>query len=286
MGTKFGGQRQPAACFRAFRRARFHAGHDGHDSEPRTERSNGRHRRGEERERRFAWDCYRRFIQMYGDVVMGVQKRPDEDHEPFETVIDDLKTSDHGNHRLPGHPAQHRRSPGTGYALQEACSRSAPARFPHDPWDQLWGAIGAVFGSWMNDRAIVYRRKYNIPARMGHGRQRSGHGLWQHWERLRLRRRLHARSGHRREGVLRRISDQRPGRRRRGRRSHAGAGRQLKKEMPKAYQRTGRSASTLEKHFKDVQDFEFTIQEGKLFMLQTRNGKRTGAGRVRSPWTW
>ena len=111
---------------------------------------------------RFAWDCYRRFVQMYGDVVLGVQKRPDEDHEPFETVIHELK-----------HERYHEDIEDTKLSvddLKELVARfkklvagRAGKRFPDSPWDQLFGAVGAVFGSWMNDRAIVYRRKYNIP---------------------------------------------------------------------------------------------------------------------------
>src|SRR5215475_8877622 len=115
---------------------------------------------------RFAWDCYRRFIQMYGDVVMGVQKRPSEDHEPFEVVIHELK-----------HERYHQDIEDTRLTvedLKELVARfkklikeRAGAEFPQDPWKQLWGAVGAVFGSWMNDRAIVYRRKYNIPSEWG-----------------------------------------------------------------------------------------------------------------------
>src|SRR5918993_5132546 len=111
---------------------------------------------------RFAWDCYRRFVQMYGDVVLGVQKRPDEDHEPFETVIEKLK-----------HERYHQDVEDTKLTVEDLkelvkrfkalVKERAGKQFPDSPWDQLLGAIGAVFGSWMNDRAIVYRRKYNIP---------------------------------------------------------------------------------------------------------------------------
>ncbi|HYL86368.1 MAG TPA: PEP/pyruvate-binding domain-containing protein, partial [Candidatus Angelobacter sp.] len=115
---------------------------------------------------RLAWDCYRRFIQMYGDVVMNVQKRANEDHEPFEVVIHGLK-----------HERYHADVDDTQLAvndLQELVGRfkklikeRTSAEFPQDPWKQLWGAVGAVFGSWMNDRAVVYRRKYNIPSEWG-----------------------------------------------------------------------------------------------------------------------
>ena len=115
---------------------------------------------------RFAWDCYRRFVQMYCDVVLGVQKRPDEDHEPFETVIEDLK-----------HERYHQDIEDTKLTVDDLkelvvrfkalVKERAGKQFPSSPWDQLLGAVGAVFGSWMNDRAIVYRRKYNIPTEWG-----------------------------------------------------------------------------------------------------------------------
>src|SRR5215468_893375 len=115
---------------------------------------------------RFAWDCYRRFVQMYGDVVMGVQKRPGEDNEPFEVVIHALKHERY--HEDIDDPKL------TVGDLKELVGRfkkliheRTGKEFPQDPWKQLWGAVGAVFGSWMNDRAIVYRRKYNIPSEWG-----------------------------------------------------------------------------------------------------------------------
>ena len=115
---------------------------------------------------RFAWDCYRRFIQMYGDVVLGVQKREGEDHEPFETVIHQYK------HEV--YHADIEDSKLTAADQQELVKRfkalvkeRSGHSFPSSPWEQLMGAVGAVFGSWMNDRAVVYRRKYNIPSEWG-----------------------------------------------------------------------------------------------------------------------
>ncbi len=115
---------------------------------------------------RFAWDCYRRFVQMYGDVVLGVQKGPGEDHEPFEVVIEKLK-----------HDRYHQDIEDTKLTVEDLkelvvrfkalVKERAGKNFPASPWDQLMGAVGAVFGSWMNDRAIVYRRKYNIPTEWG-----------------------------------------------------------------------------------------------------------------------
>ncbi len=170
---------------------------------------------------RFAWDSYRRFLQMYGDVVMGVQKRPGEDHEPFESVIEHLKDERYGNHNFPDVQLTVDDLKELVQRFKELIKERTGKSFPQDPRKQLWGSIGAVFGSWNNDRAIVYRRKYGIPARLGHGRQRADDGLRQHGRHERDRRCFHARSGERRESFLRRISDQRPGRRRRRRRAHA-----------------------------------------------------------------
>jgi pyruvate, orthophosphate dikinase len=229
---------------------------------------------------RFAWDCYRRFIQMYGDVVMGVQKRPDEDHEPFEVVIHDLKheryNEDIDDPKL------------TIDDLKELVVRfKALVRertrkdFPADPWKQLDGAIGAVFSSWMNDRAIVYRRKYNIPSEwgtavnvqamvFGNTGEQSGSGVAftrdpATGEKVFYGEFLINAQG---EDVVAGVRTPEP----------VAA---LKNHLPKPFAELEKVRATLEKHFKDVQDFEFTIQDGKLFMLQTRNGKRTGVAAVR-----
>jgi pyruvate,orthophosphate dikinase len=223
---------------------------------------------------RFAWDCYRRFVQMYGDVVLGVQKRPGEDHEPFELVIEKLK-----------HDRYHQDIEDTKLTpddLKELVVRfkklvkdRAGKEFPASPWDQLMGAVGAVFGSWMNDRAIVYRRKYNIPSEWGtavnvqamvYGNtgDQSGSGVAFtrnpangvkefYGEFL-----INAQG----EDVVAGVRTPEPVA-------------QLNKHLPKAYGELERIRQTLEKHFKDVQDFEFTIEDGTVYMLQTRNGKRT-----------
>ena len=159
---------------------------------------------------RFAWDCYRRFIQMYGDVVLGVQKTQNEDHEPFETVIETLK-----------HERHHQGIEDTKLSvedLQELVKRfkalvkeRAGKEFPSSPWDQLMGAVGAVFGSWMNDRAIVYRRKYNIPTEWGTAVNVQAMVYGNTGDNSGLGRRVHAQPGQRHEGVLRRVPDQRAG---------------------------------------------------------------------------
>jgi pyruvate,orthophosphate dikinase len=223
---------------------------------------------------RFAWDCYRRFIQMYGDVVLGVQKRPHEDHEPFEEVIHEFK-----------HEKYHKDIEDTDLTaedLQELVARfkklvkeRTGKNFPDDAWKQLEGAVGAVFGSWMNDRAVVYRRKYHIPAEwgtavnvqamvFGNTGENSGSGVAftrnpANGEKEFYGEFLMNAQG---EDVVAGVRTPQPVI-------------ELKKVLPAAYKELDRIRFDLEKHFKDVQDFEFTIQEGKVFMLQTRNGKRT-----------
>src|SRR3989475_5904220 len=119
------------------------------------------------RNERFAWDCYRRFIQMYGDVVLGVQKLPGEDHEPFETVIGELKNERHGNVDIEDTKLDTEDLKELVRRFKALVKERTGREFPNNPWDQLDGAIGAAFGSWMNDRAIVYRRKYNIASEWG-----------------------------------------------------------------------------------------------------------------------
>ena len=229
---------------------------------------------------RFAWDCYRRFIQMYGDVVLGVQKREGEDHEPFETVIEDYK-HEHYHKDLIDSDLNAADNEELVKRFKALVKERTGKVFPTDPWQQLMGAAGAVFGSWMNDRAIVYRRKYNIPAEWGtavnvqamvYGNtgETSGSGVAFtrnpanganefYGEFL-----INAQG----EDVVAGVRTPEPVL-------------ELKKQMPKSYAELLKVRATLEKHFKDVQDVEFTIQEGKLFMLQTRNGKRTAAAALK-----
>jgi pyruvate,orthophosphate dikinase len=223
---------------------------------------------------RFAWDCYRRFVQMYGDVVLGVQKRPSEDHEPFEVVIETLK-----------HERYHQDIEDTKLTvedLQELVNRfkalvkeRAGKNFPSSPWDQLMGAVGAVFGSWMNDRAIVYRRKYNIPTEWGtavnvqamvYGNtgDQSGSGVAFTRNPANGNKEFYGEFliNAQGEDVVAGVRTPEPVA-------------ELKKHLPKAYHELERIRQNLERHFKDVQDFEFTIEDGVVYMLQTRNGKRT-----------
>src|SRR5580693_2534929 len=229
---------------------------------------------------RFAWDCYRRFIQMYGDVVLGVQKKEGEDHEPFETVIEHFKHSKyHNNIEDSKLTADDQRELVTRF--KALVKERTGHVFPNDPWDQLRGAAGAVFGSWMNDRAIVYRRKYNIPSEWGtavnvqamvYGNtgDKSGSGVAftrdpATGEKVFYGEFLINAQG---EDVVAGVRTPEPVA-------------QLKNYLPKAFHELEKIRQTLEKHFKDMQDFEFTIQDGKVFMLQTRNGKRTGLAAVR-----
>ena len=230
---------------------------------------------------RFAWDSYRRFIQMYGDVVMGVQKLPSEDEEPFEIVIEKVKKKLLGN----AHADDTDLSTDDLKVLVDEFKKLVKKRtgkaFPNNPWEQLRGSVGAVFSSWMNDRAIVYRRKYNIPADwgtavnvqsmvFGNTGASSGSGVaftrdpatgenvfWGEFM-------MNAQG----EDVVAGVRTPDPVVK-------------LKKVLPSAHKELLRICKVLEKHFRDVQDFEFTIEEEKVYMLQTRNGKRTGLAAVR-----
>jgi pyruvate,orthophosphate dikinase len=230
---------------------------------------------------RFAWDCYRRFIQMYGDVVLGVQKLAGEDHDPFETVIAGLKKD-----RLGSADAEDTRL--STQDLRDLVKRfrilirqRTGEDFPQDVREQLWGAIGAVFASWKNDRAIVYRRKYNIPSEWGTA--------------VNVQAMVYGNTGDKSGSGVAFTRDPASGAKKfygeflinaQGEDVVAGVRTpepvdQLWRRMPEAFERLDEIRGTLERHFKDVQDFEFTIQNGKVFMLQTRSGKRTGLAALR-----
>ncbi len=230
---------------------------------------------------RFAWDCYRRFVQMYGDVVMGVQAKAGEDIDPFEAVIEGLKKE-----RFDDSHADDSKLNADDYKelvvrMKKMVKERSGQNFPANPWDQLQGAVGAVFGSWMNDRAIVYRRKYGIPAEwgtavnvqamvFGNTGKSSGSGVAftrdpATGEKVFYGEFLMDAQG---EDVVAGVRTPDPVAK-------------LAKKQPKSLKELERIRKVLESHFKDMQDFEFTIQEEKLFMLQTRNGKRTGVAAVR-----
>ncbi len=230
---------------------------------------------------RFAWDCYRRFVQMYGDVVLGVQKLPEEDHEPFETVITDLKRERYNDEDILDTKLSTDDLKELVDRFKALVKERTGKGFPANPWDQLKGAVSAVFGSWMNDRAMVYRQKYNIPAEwgtavnvqamvFGNTGPDSGSGVAftrdpATGEKVFYGEFLMNAQG---EDVVAGVRTPDPVK-------------ELIKVQPKAYAELERIRLRLEKHFTDMQDFEFTIQDGVVYMLQTRNGKRTGIAAVR-----
>ena len=230
---------------------------------------------------KFAWDSYRRFLQMYGDVVMGVQKRPEEHHEPFESVIEQLKDERYGNHQFPDTQLSTDDFKELVLRFKALIRERTGKDFPQTPSDQVWGAIGAVFGSWNNDRAIVYRRKYGIPHDwgtavnvqtmvFGNMGETSATGVAftrdpATGEKVFYGEYLVNAQG---EDVVAGVRTPNPVS-------------QLGKEMPESYQQLLKVRDLLEKHFRDMQDLEFTIEDNRLYILQTRNGKRTGLAAIK-----
>jgi len=233
---------------------------------------------------RFAYDCYRRFIQMYGDVVMGVQTLPGEHHEPFEAVISELKQQ-----VFPKRPLNEIADTDLdASSLKELIVRfkklvreRTGRDFPSDPHEQLRGAICAVFGSWMNERAIVYRQKYNIPTEWGTA--------------VNVQAMVFGNTGTESCSGVAFTRDPATGEKvfygeylinAQGEDVVAGVRTPdpvatLQEKMPQAHRELEDVRAALERHFHEMQDFEFTVENGKLFMLQTRNGKRTGVAAVR-----
>jgi pyruvate,orthophosphate dikinase len=229
---------------------------------------------------RFAWDCYRRFVQMYGDVVMGVQKRHENEHEPFDAVMDGLK-HEVGVQEDTQLGEEHLRELVKRFKalIRERTGKA----FPSDPMDQLMGAVGAVFGSWMNERAVIYRAKYRIPQEwgtavnvqamvFGNMGDDSGTGVAftrdpATGENVFYGEYLINAQG---EDVVA------------GTRTPLPVAQMAKdRTMAPIHKQLEKVRATLERKFGDVQDFEFTIERRKLWMLQTRNGKRTALAYVR-----
>ena len=230
---------------------------------------------------RFAWDSYRRFIQMYGSVVLGV------DHHRFEELIEHAKL-DADVIEDTALTEAHWRQVVEGY--KDLVHQETGKPFPQEPHEQLWGAIGAVFGSWMNPRAITYRRLHDIPAAWGTAVNvqamvfgnmgddcatgvcftrdpSTGENMF-YGEYL-----VNAQG----EDVVAGIRTPQP-----LSSSVAKSGEiPLEQAMPEAYRELTEVREKLEKHYKDMQDIEFTVQQKKLYMLQTRNGKRTAAASLR-----
>ncbi len=228
---------------------------------------------------RFAWDSYRRFIQMYGDVVLGMKPEKKTDIDPFEELLEKKK-----------HVAKVENDSDLSVAqlkelvveFKAAVKAKTGKDFPTDPMEQVWGAAGAVFGSWMNDRAMVYRRTYGIPHEWGTA--------------VNVQAMVFGNLGNdcatgvalTRDGALGTpgycgdylINAQ-------GEDVVAGIRTPLRieetlaKDMPQAFKELDEIGKKLESHYKDVQDIEFTVERGKVYMLQTRNAKRTGFAAVR-----
>ena len=226
---------------------------------------------------KFAWDSYRRFLQMYGGVVMEVEAHAGEHHDPYEVILDKAK-------------AKAKVKDDTGLkekdlrevvaAFKALIKERSGKNFPEDPREQLKGAVSAVFNSWQNDRATVYRQKYGIPAAwgtavnvqamvFGNTGKTSGTGVAftrdpATGENVFYGEYLIDAQG---EDVVAGVRTPKPIAK-------------MAKDLPKSHKELLVIRKKLEKHFRDVQDVEFTIEEGKLWMLQTRNGKRTGFAAV------
>ncbi|MBC7148430.1 MAG: pyruvate, phosphate dikinase [Rhizobium sp.] len=227
---------------------------------------------------RFAWDSYRRFIQMYGDVVMGI------DHEVFEEILEDEKAR--FGHELDTDLSAVEWQHVTGL-YKEVIEESLGEPFPQDPHVQLWGAIGAVFASWMNPRAVTYRMLHAIPAEWGtavtvqamvFGNLGSSSATGVAFTRnpstgeksLYGEFLVNAQG----EDVVAGIRT--PQSITEAARIESGSDKpSLEKVMPEAFAEFGRICDRLESHYRDMQDLEFTIERGKLWMLQARSGKRT-----------
>ena len=227
---------------------------------------------------RFAWDSYRRLIQTYGDVVMGMKPESQEERDPFEVEIEKLKARRRLKYDFELNVDELKELVNT---FKRLVQRRAGTPFPSDPHKQLWGAIAAVLRSWDNDRAKVYRRLNNIPDDWGtavnvqamvFGNMGSDSGTGVAFTR-------DPATGHNRfygeflinaqgEDVVAGVRTPQPLE-------------ELRKAMPTVYTELYAIRNKLESHYRDIQDIEFTVSRGKLYILQTRTGKRTGFASVR-----
>ena len=250
---------------------------------------------------RFAYDSYRRFVQMYGDVVMGMKPVNKEDIDPFEAIIQKVKAQRGiklDNEMNVDELKQLVR------LFKEAIKQQTGNNFPDNPMEQLWGAICAVFDSWMNDRAILYRKMEGIPAEWGtavnvmamvFGNMGNTSATGVCFSRdaatgenifngeylvnaqgedvvagIRTPQQI-TKEGSRRWAALQGISEE----------ERVAKYPSMEEAMPEIYKELDMLQKKLEDHYKDMQDMEFTVQEGKLWFLQTRNGKRTGTAMVK-----
>jgi pyruvate, orthophosphate dikinase len=227
---------------------------------------------------RFVYDSYRRFVQMYGDVVLGLKPVDKDDIDPFEEIIE-AKKHKLGIRQDTDLTADDLKDLVASFKV--AIKEKTGNEFPEDPIKQMWGAIGAVFGSWMNDRAIAYRKMYDIPESwgtavnvqtmvFGNMGQDSGTGVAftrdaATGENIFYGEYLMNAEG---EDVVAGIRTPLPIT-------------QLRKDDPRAYAQLEKIRHILEKHYTDMMDIEFTIQQGTLYMLQCRVGKRTAFAAIR-----
>src|SRR5947208_185123 len=235
-------------------------------------------------DRRFAYDSYRRFITMYSDVVLGFE------HHHFEDILDTFKDSQ-------------------GYSLdtdlsaedwvdlvgryKDAVARETGREFPQDPHDQLWGAIGAVFSSWMNARAVTYRRLHDIPESwgtavnvqamvFGNMGETSATGVAFTRNPSTGESRLYGEFLVNAQGEDVVAGIRTPQDITQHARKESGSDKpSMETAMPEAFKELTRIYGVLEKHYRDMQDMEFTVEDGKLWMLQTRSGKRTAKAALR-----
>ena len=250
---------------------------------------------------RFAWDSYRRFVQMYGDVVLGMKPKSKEDIDPFEEIMDKMK-EEKGVKLDTELNVDDLKQLVT--LFKAAVKEYTGKDFPDSAWEQLWGGICAVFDSWMNERAIIYRRMNQIPEEWGtavnvqamvYGNMGDNSATGVAFSRdaatgenifngeylinaqgedvvagIRTPQQITV-EGSRRWAALQGISEE----------ERASKYPSLEESMPVCAAELIAIANRLEDYYKDMQDMEFTIQDGKLWMLQTRNGKRTGAAMVK-----
>lgn len=250
---------------------------------------------------RFAWDSYRRFVQMYGDVVLGMKPKSKDDIDPFEEVMDKVK-DEKGVSLDTALDVDDLKK--LVVLFKKAVKEYTGKDFPDSPWEQLWGAICAVFDSWMNERAIIYRRMNQIPEEWGtavnvqamvFGNMGNTSATGVAFTRdaatgedifngeylinaqgedvvagIRTPQQITL-EGSRRWADLQGISEE----------VRASKYPSLEESMPECAKQLIETQQKLEDYFRDMQDLEFTIQDGKLWLLQTRNGKRTGAAMVK-----
>ncbi|MEA2096522.1 MAG: pyruvate, phosphate dikinase [Candidatus Cloacimonadota bacterium] len=250
---------------------------------------------------RFAWDSYRRFVQMYGDVVLDMKPKTKMDIDPFEEIIDEMK-EEKGIKNDTELTAEDLKILVTRF--KKAVKEVTGHDFPNNPWDQLWGAIGAVFGSWNNPRADYYRMMHKIPSDWGtavnvqamvYGNMGDNSATGVAFTRdagtgedifngeylinaqgedvvagIRTPQEITL-EGSKRWAKLAGVSEE----------DRVANYPSFEETMPQLYKELSDIETKLENHYKDMQDIEFTVQDGKMWLLQTRNGKRTGAAMVR-----